>query len=46
MAWIESNVGQAKTFQIPIDTFMQTDPLLIVAECKWVEQMARLKDTQ
>ncbi len=37
VAGIESSVGQIKTFQIPIDTFMQTDPLLVVAVCKWVK---------
>jgi hypothetical protein len=37
VAGIESSVGQAKTFQIPIDMFMPAEPLLIVAECKWVE---------
>ena len=37
VAGIESSVGQLKTFQIPIDTFMQADPLLVVAECKWAK---------
>jgi hypothetical protein len=37
VAGIESGVGQARTFQIPIDMFMQAEPLLIIAECKWVE---------
>jgi hypothetical protein len=37
VAGIEARVGQSKRFQIPIDTFMQVDPLLIVAECKWVQ---------
>jgi hypothetical protein len=37
VAGIESNVGETKTFQIPIDTFMQTDPLLVVTKCKWVK---------
>ena len=43
VAGIGANVGQAKTFQIPIDMFMQTDPLLIVAECKWVEIKGKTK---
>jgi len=43
VAGIGANVGQAKTFQIPIDMFMQTDPLLIVAECKWVETQGKVK---
>jgi uncharacterized protein (DUF433 family) len=37
VAGIEVTIGQIKTFQIPIDTFMQTDPLLIVARCVWVK---------
>ncbi|MGO9567734.1 MAG: PilZ domain-containing protein [Desulfomonilaceae bacterium] len=37
VAGIESSVGQSRTFQIPIDTFMQADPLLVVARCKWVK---------
>jgi PilZ domain len=37
VAGIEARVGEAKTFQIPIDMFMQADPLLIVAKCKWVK---------
>ncbi len=41
VAGIESSVGQAKTFQIPIDMFMQSEPLLIIAECKWVELKER-----
>jgi hypothetical protein len=35
VAGIEVTVGQIKKFQIPIDTFMQTDPLLVVAKCVW-----------
>src|SRR5208283_4920171 len=41
VAGIESSVGQAKTFQNPIDMFMQAEPLLIIAECKWVELKER-----
>ncbi len=37
VAGIEASVGQTKTFQIPIDMFMQADPLLIIGNCKWVE---------
>ncbi len=43
VAGIESRVGQAKTFQIPIDMFMQAKPLLIIAECKRVEIKGRRK---
>jgi hypothetical protein len=42
VAGIESRVGQARTFQIPIDMFMKAEPLLIIGECKWVE----LKETK
>ena len=41
VAGIESSVGESKTFQIPIDMFMQAEPLLIIAECKWVELKER-----
>ncbi len=37
VAGIEASVGQTKTFQIPIDTFMQADPLLVVTRCRWVK---------
>ncbi|MGO9566220.1 MAG: PilZ domain-containing protein [Desulfomonilaceae bacterium] len=43
VAGIESSVGQSKTFQIPIDMFMQAEPLLIIAECKWFELKERKK---
>jgi hypothetical protein len=42
-AGIASSVGQATTFQIPIDRFMQAEPLLIIAECKRVEIKGRHK---
>jgi hypothetical protein len=38
-----SSVGQATTLQIPIDIFMQYEPLLIIAECKWIEIKGRRK---
>ncbi len=44
VAGIESSVGQARTFQIPIDMFMQADPLLVIAECKWVEMRRGSKE--
>jgi hypothetical protein len=44
VAGIESSVGQASTFQIPLDMFMQAEPLLIVAECKWIEIKGRRKE--
>jgi PilZ domain len=41
VAGIESSVGQAKTFQVPLDMFIQAEPLLIIAECRWVEIKGR-----
>jgi len=43
VAGLESSVGQVRTLQIPIDMFMQTDPLLIIAKCKWVETKGKTK---
>jgi hypothetical protein len=37
VAGIASSMGQATTFQIPIDMFIHAERLLIIAECKWVE---------
>lgn len=37
VAGIEASVGQVKTFQVPVDLFVQSAPLLIQAECKWIE---------
>jgi hypothetical protein len=37
VAGIEVMVGQARTFQVPVDMFMQAEPLLIFAECKWTK---------
>ncbi len=36
IAGIESNVGEVKTFQLPLDMFMQAHPLILVGECSWV----------
>ncbi len=41
VAGIESRMGQAKTFQIPLDMFIHAERLLIIAECKWVEIKGR-----
>ncbi|MGO9568514.1 MAG: PilZ domain-containing protein [Desulfomonilaceae bacterium] len=43
VAGIESNVGQATTFHLPIDIFIQSEPLLVITECKWVEIKGRHK---
>jgi PilZ domain len=37
VAGVNASVGQAKTFQIPVDMLIEAPPLLIMAECKWVE---------
>jgi hypothetical protein len=37
VAGLDASVGHARKFQIPTDMFLQGDPLLIVAECKWVD---------
>ena len=44
VAGIDARVGQARTFQIPIDLFMQADPLLILAECKWAKPTGKIKE--
>jgi len=36
VAGIAADVGDERAFQIPIDMFMHADPLLIIAECRWV----------
>lgn len=36
VAGIPAAVGDERTFQIPIDMFIHADPLLIIAECRWV----------
>jgi hypothetical protein len=41
VAGIQSDVGQVKTFQIPISQFINTDPVVIVAECKWAQLRGR-----
>lgn len=38
VAGIPSEVGEVKTFQLPVDNFMNADPLLLIAECRWVEE--------
>ncbi|MGO9568253.1 MAG: PilZ domain-containing protein [Desulfomonilaceae bacterium] len=37
VAGVEARVGQPKTFQIPVNMYVESDPLLVRAECKWVE---------
>jgi PilZ domain len=44
VAGIDASVGQARTFQIPVEMFMKADRLLIVAECKWSKPKGTLKE--
>jgi hypothetical protein len=37
VAGINCRVGGERTFQLPVDIFMDADPLLIVAKCQWVK---------
>ncbi|HMK35091.1 MAG TPA: PilZ domain-containing protein [Desulfomonilaceae bacterium] len=37
VAGIQAAIGDEKTFQIPIDMFIRADPLLVIAECRWVK---------
>lgn len=43
VAGIEASVDQTKAFQIPIDMFMQTDPILIIAKCKWIKTKGKIR---
>ncbi len=36
VAGIPADVGDERTFQIPVDMFINADPLLVIAECRWV----------
>ena len=38
VAGIEYGVGDVTTFQLPIDLFMNADPLLVIAKCQWVSE--------
>ncbi|MGB6067037.1 MAG: PilZ domain-containing protein [Desulfomonilaceae bacterium] len=44
VAGIDTRVGEAKTFQIPIDMFIRSDPLLIIAECKWAKPKGKMRE--
>jgi hypothetical protein len=43
VAGIEVAVGQVKTFEVPVDLFVNAAPLLIRAECKWVDSKGKRK---
>ena len=38
VAGIEYEIGDVATFQLPIDSFMNADPLLVLAKCRWVSE--------
>ena len=42
VAGINCNVGEQRTFQIPVDTIMKADPLLVVGECKWLKVRGKI----
>jgi hypothetical protein len=41
VAGIEATIGNVQTFQIYVNLFMHTDPLVIAAKCKWIELMGQ-----
>jgi len=43
VAGIPATEGEVKTFQLSIDSFMEADPLLVVAECRWVKMKGKKK---
>ena len=43
VAGLETSIGQVRTFLIPLETFISADPVVITAECKWVETKGRHK---
>ncbi|MBI4962354.1 MAG: PilZ domain-containing protein [Desulfomonile tiedjei] len=43
VAGLEATIGQVKTFLLPVETFISADPLVITAECKWIETKGRHK---
>jgi hypothetical protein len=42
VAGIEASVREVKTFQLPIDMFIQSAPLAIKAECKWLDEKGKI----
>jgi PilZ domain len=42
VAGIEATIGEVKTFEVPVDLFVKSPPLLIKAECKWVEEKGKI----
>lgn len=37
VAGIAVEPGSVKTFQIPVDMYIEADPLLVIAQCKWAQ---------
>jgi len=37
IAGLKSQAGDVRTFQIPVDMFINTDPLLVIAKCRWMK---------
>ncbi len=37
VAGINCSVGGERTFQLPVDIFMEADPVLMVAKCQWAK---------
>jgi PilZ domain len=43
VAGLEATIGQVKSFLIPVEMFVPGDPMLVTAECKWVDIKGRHK---
>ena len=37
VAGIQSEVGERRSFRIPVDLYMNAEPLVVAGECRWVE---------
>lgn len=44
IAGINVAAGDVRTFQFPVDSFIQSDPLLIIAECRWTKKRSGTRD--
>jgi len=44
LAGISVAAGDVRTFQLPIDSFIKSDPLLIIAECRWTKKRSGTRD--
>jgi len=43
VAGISAKVGDERWFQIPVDRYILADPLMVIAECRWVAVKGRNK---